>query len=59
MPFLKPKKKCLMCDAKIKDDNCAEIKYRYADDKVGTAYFCEKCEEEYLKESDLDNEQPV
>jgi len=39
-----------MCDAKIKSDRPAEIKYRYADDQVGTAYMCEKCEEEYLKE---------
>ena len=54
IPFLKPKKKCLMCDAKITEENPAQIKYRYSDDQVGEAYFCKACEEEYLSE-EIDN----
>lgn len=57
--MLKPKKRCLMCDTKIKGDKYAEIKYRYEGEKVSSAYVCQKCEQEYLKESDLDNEQPI
>lgn len=54
----KPKKRCLVCNRKIKGEDYAEVKYRYGLDKgeIGTAYVCIPCADKLDRQAEEQND---
>lgn len=44
MSIFEKKKKCLICSKRMRKEY-SSIKYRYEQEKIGTAYLCKKCTE--------------
>ena len=41
------KAKCLVCNKNTPKDTSAVVRYRYEEEKVGTAYLCKTCADKF------------
>lgn len=49
-----PKVKCLICEKNVKKLECAMVRYRHEQNRVGTAFVCKKCTQAHLETNESD-----